>query len=741
AAERRVCVVHGLGGAGKTQIALKVVERTKNDWADIVYVDATSRETTIGTLKGFAVTKKIGDTHEDAIRWLELSPQPWLLVFDNADDPDLNLPEFLPEGSHGLALLGQGPGSDCNVGGMDGEEAVELLLKKARMQDQVLSVEEVEAANKLAEDLGYLALAIVHAGAYIWCSSISIAKYRKQCLEHTRVALEKYGRMPGNVEKYDKTVYTTWLMSYERLKPRTQQLLVLMAYLHHDGITEDIFKRAAGNTRRPLVIPPSNDETATRDYVRDYLELFLDADGHWDSNVFSTLVDELLLYSLIDYDRVNEAYTLHVLVQDWASTTAHHPKLVALKHTLHLVALSVDESRDVSARTFRRGLSLHVSRLLNKPSAVNVNDATYFAMVYDENGRWNEAEALQAQVFDATKQALGEDHLDTLKSANSLAWTYWNQGRWDEAEALQVQTLTVTKQTLGEHHPQTLATMNSLAGTYLNQGRWNEAEGLLVQALEVYVPAESPHTLLGMSNLAVAYVRQGRWDEAEAVQVQVADVMKQTLGERHPDTLMSMSNLAISYWRRGRYDKAEALQVQVVDARAHILGELHPDTLLSMSHLAATYSSQGRWDEAEALQVQTVDAMEQTIGERHPYTLATVQGLVGTYLGQGRWEVAGALLPHLIDAGKQVLGERHPDTLNSMNNLAAVYSGQGRWDEAETLLVQVVDASKQALGERHPDTLSSMSNLVATYSRQGRWDDAEALQVQVMDAMKETIGE
>ncbi|KAG9073867.1 hypothetical protein FS749_014606, partial [Ceratobasidium sp. UAMH 11750] len=359
AAERRICVVHGLGGTGKTQIALKVVERTRNDWADIIYVDATSRETTIGTLKGFAVAKKIGDTHEDAIRWLESSPQPWLLVFDNADDPDLGLPEFLPEGSHGcvlittrlrsLALLGQGPGSDCNVGGMDGEEAVELLLKKARMQDQVLSVEEVEAANKLVGDLGYLALAIVHAGAYIWCSSISIAKYRKRCLEHTQVALEKYSKMPGNIEKYDKTVYTTWLMSYERLKPRTQQLLVLMAYLHRDGITEDIFKRAAGNTRRPLVIPPSDDETATRDYVRDYLELFLDADGHWDSNAFSALVDELLLYSLIDYDRVNEAYTLHMLVQDWASAAAHHPKLVALKHTLHLVALSVDESRDVSA--------------------------------------------------------------------------------------------------------------------------------------------------------------------------------------------------------------------------------------------------------------------------------------------------------------------------------------------------------------------------------------------------------
>ncbi|KAG9118321.1 hypothetical protein FRC07_007225 [Ceratobasidium sp. 392] len=67
---RRVCVIHGLGGSGKTQLALKVIERTRDNWTDIVYVDATSRKTAISTLKGFALAKKIGKTHEDALQWL-----------------------------------------------------------------------------------------------------------------------------------------------------------------------------------------------------------------------------------------------------------------------------------------------------------------------------------------------------------------------------------------------------------------------------------------------------------------------------------------------------------------------------------------------------------------------------------------------------------------------------------------------------------------------------------------------
>jgi hypothetical protein len=183
--ERRVCVIHGLGGTGKTQISLKAIETTKDDWTDIVYVDATSQETTISTLKAFAVAKKVGESHEDAIGWLESHHQSWLMVFDNADDPDLNLLSFIPQGSHGsvlittrlqgLALLGQGPKSDCCVGGMDPQEAVELFLKKARMHDQALEQKEIEAANELVKvssraSVRYLYLTI-HAPVGIRISS------------------------------------------------------------------------------------------------------------------------------------------------------------------------------------------------------------------------------------------------------------------------------------------------------------------------------------------------------------------------------------------------------------------------------------------------------------------------------------------------------------------------------------------------------------------------------------------
>ncbi|KAG8724639.1 hypothetical protein FRC09_016184 [Ceratobasidium sp. 395] len=639
--ERRVCVVHGLGGSGKTQIALKSVERTQNKWSDIVYVDATTRDSATTTLKGFAQARKIGETHEDTLRWLESSLQSWLLVIDNADDPDLGLQKFIPGGSHGsvlvttrlrsLALLGQGPGSDCDVGQMESEDAIELLLTKARMKDDVLSREDTESAAKLVENLGYLALAIVHAGAYIFCSKTSITKYRKQCLENTRISLERYSKLAGNTEEYEKTIYTTWVMSYERLSPHTQRTLGLMAHLHHGSITEEIFKRAASNMDRTTYTPPNDDELATRKHVRDCLTPFLDADGHWDSNAFSTVMDELVLYSLTDYDRVNEAFVLHVLVQDWVSTMVPDSRVTALMHTSHLLALSIDEGFiDSKTHIYLRGLLLHVRKLLDKLGKTNVTDAAHLVIVYHDDGWWNEAGVLWVQVVNELKQTLGELNSDTLASIGNLAAIYSYQGRWDEAEVLQARVVDAMKQTLGELHPDTLTTMDNLANTYWNQGRWDEAEALQARTVDAWKQTQGemhPDTLTSMNNLARTYSNQGRWDEAEALHVRVLDASKQTLGEIHPNTLSSMQNLALTYSGQGRWAEAEALEVRVLDAKKQTLGELHPSTLLSMSYLASTYRSQGRWDEAEALQTQTVAANKQVFGEQDCRTLEAIERL------------------------------------------------------------------------------------------------------------------
>jgi hypothetical protein len=178
-------VVHGLGGAGKTQVVLKTIEHTRDNWTHVLYVDATSEEAIQGTFQDFAKAQNIGKAYEDTIDWLGSRREQWLLVFDNADDPSLNIRDYFPSGTHGsilittrladLALLAQGPGSDCCISSMNQQEALTLLMKTARLRNKELSDSEMEAANALlkvcrgALDIDPCCL-LIH-GAGLWASS------------------------------------------------------------------------------------------------------------------------------------------------------------------------------------------------------------------------------------------------------------------------------------------------------------------------------------------------------------------------------------------------------------------------------------------------------------------------------------------------------------------------------------------------------------------------------------------
>ncbi|QRV95672.1 kinesin light chain [Ceratobasidium sp. AG-Ba] len=598
--ERRVSVVHGIGGSGKTQIALKVVERTQNKWSDIIYLDASSEKTLESALKDFALVKQIGNTHIHATQWLETSIAPWLMIFDNANDPKLCLTGYIPRGLHGsilittrlrcLALLSQGPGSDFTIGSMEANEAVDLLIKQARREKKDLTKKEQEAAAMLVEDVGCLPLAIVHAAAYMWCSQISITKYRDQCREHMQDALERYSNLPASPGQYEKTVYTTWTADYKRLSSRSQQLLWLLAFMSKENIKEETFQRATTHIDRELIIPIGAEDEASWQYIRSYLQLFV-KDEKWNSIVFSTTMDELLSYSLVDYDRVHDAYTLHVLVQDWVRSNSlmPHSTMQAQKHTSHLLALSVDWPPDPGAIAYCIDMISHVNQVLDNLVALDPNDAMWFALAYEQNGLWQKEEELWDQVIEAERTLLGDNHPHTLASLGNLAATYFNQRRFDQAEKLQLKIL---------------------------------------NALRKCPTEDRSNVLVHINNLASTYRRNGQWAMAENLQVWVMNEMKQTHGMQHSSTLMCMQNLSSLYSKLHQFDKAEALEQQILDARKAQFGERHADTLSAMSRLAEIYFCQGRSNEAEELQARVVAGSKLLLGSKHRRTVRAQSRLV-----------------------------------------------------------------------------------------------------------------
>ncbi|KAL5631724.1 hypothetical protein ACGC1H_007283 [Rhizoctonia solani] len=756
--ELRVCVVYGLGGVGKTQLILNVIERTWDEWDYIIYVDASSAEAIENALTAFGTANKSGDGYTDVIRWLETSDKRWLVAFDNADTASTNIRQYIPARGRGssvlittrlpdLARLARGPDCVCRLSSMNQPDGMALLVKLVSSGNQPVMDDDKTSTDQLVQDFGGLTLAIVHAGAYIAHSpGMTIAKYRSLFLSQRQRMLEEYNKLPATAKLDERgdTVYTTWRMCYDQLQPESRELLWLIAYLHHDGIFEDMFKRAAHHIHSQYYPLPLTDlESQAQRHVMQSLSTFLDPDGNWDTVRFTQIMADLTAYSLIDFDRLNLSYRVHVLVHDWAKTVVPHTPKLAIEFTATMLSLSIDWANDAESLAFKRQLGLHVTSVLTHNPDPGANYIYRFQEVYNLTGHWRQRAPLVRQLYNAFQQELGDDHQETWFAMNELALNYSGSGQLNEALNLQTQLLNTRKRVLGEEHPHTLLSMNNLATSYSRLGRYNEAEQLHVQALKArkrVLEEDHPDTLVSMSSLAQTYSHLGRYNKAEQLEVQALNTRKRVLGEEHPDTLQSMNNLASIYSDLGRYDEAEQLHVQALNARKRVLGEEHPYTLLAMNSLAQTYSYLGRYNEAEQLHVQALNARKRVMGEEHPDTLVSMNNLALTYSDLGRHNEAQQLHVQELHACKRLLGEEHPDTLKSMNNLALTYSHLGQYTKAEQLHVQELNTCKQVLGEEHPDTLLSMNNLASTYSHLGRWVEAQELYHKASSIAERTLG-
>ncbi|KAL8831591.1 MAG: hypothetical protein Q9170_005232 [Blastenia crenularia] len=696
---RREYLLYGMGGAGKTQIALKFAENHPQrqveadlvfEYDHVLWIDASNRATIEQSYRTEAI--KLGTLSDkkislpEALRQLELYQGTWLLLFDGADNLE-EISGLFPPGRYGdivytsrNRMLRRLPASQVRqVSEMNHDEALELLLKSARLD--VSSTNDQAQASAIVAELGYLALAIDQAGAYIANSECYLEDFLDVFNAHRQHLLgnEAYKGASGS----DRAVYATWDLSYAAIDRRIKtganeasrqgaraalQILRVFPFFHNEGIMEDIFRFAARNSKHHA----KTEYEADHGFLPCFLHLH--PDGKWDSHGFRQGVQTLLSFSLVGRESSRGHFFMHRLVHIWAYdrlTVAEKERFCY--QAQRILKRSITWRFESSDYTFRRFLLPHITTSQRRSSECSVasqkDDLAGFALAFREAGRWKEAEEIEVQVMETDKRELGEEHLHTLDSIARLASIYRDQGRWKEAEELVVQVMEIRKRALGEEHPDTLTSMNNLVSIYLGQGKLKEAEELGVQVTEIrkrVLGEEHPDTLVDINNLALIYRHQGRWEEAEELGVQVLEIQKRVLGEEHPSRLTSMHNLSAIYWSQGRWKEAEELGVQVTEIKKRVLGEEHPSTLDSIANLASTYWNQGRWKKAEELDVQVLEIEKRLLGEEHPSTLISMSNLARTWRSQSRSEEATSLMERCHRLRKQVLGPKHPNTENSL---------------------------------------------------------------------------
>ncbi|RHZ52142.1 hypothetical protein CDV55_102329 [Aspergillus turcosus] len=679
----------GLGGVGKTQIALEVAYRmrSRDPECSIFWISCTTPESveqaymSIASELGMTNTKPAGVKEQVKAYLSQHSTAKWLLIFDNADDMQMwTMLDFLPESERGHILFTTRSrqiavklaSSDVIMIPEPDTETGVKILRNSLMKKDLLN--DHEAAIALLKELTCLPLAITQAAAFINVRGIGLSEYTTLMQENEPDVIELLSEDFGDEARYkdiQNPVATTWWISFQQIQQLNQTAI---DYLYFMACIS------------PRHIPPSLlPQTISKKKKVDAIGL-LKAFSFVDEEVgdCSLNLHRLVHLATRNWMRENQQFTQQILKTADRLSEAfpdhHHTNRKLWREYLPHVLSFVREVE------FRQKQDKYVN-MLKKIGNCLLKD-----------GRYKAAEDQYLRVLDIRRRVLGPEHPNTLTSMNSLASNYWKQGRWKDAEELGVEVLKLRKQVLGPEHPNTLASMGSLALTYQKQGRWKEAEELQVKVLRIrkqVLGPEHPNTLAAISNLASTYSCQGRLEEAEELWVEVLRLRKQVLGPEHPNTLISMNNLASTYQKQGRLEEAEELEVEALRMREQVLGLEHPDTLISMANLASIYQKQGRLEEAEELEVEVLRLKKQVLGPEHPNTLISMNNLAITLRSQEKLQAALALMEQCVALLNKVLGQDHPDTLSSTRALMD-------WSEEDRPL-----QPGQAEGDQHLEAIST----------------------------------
>ena len=290
----------------------------------VFFIDASTSKTVETALSTMAATCRIGKNMQDFRRCLANSVEPWLLIFDNADDPSLDLSHYFPVGNQGTVIVTT-RNPECRVHAtagsrelrdMEYNEATTLLLASAGkdFDDEYLR----SLAQPIVQVLGCLALALLHAGASIRQGIAPLDEYLELFSCHRRRLLEYRPTQKGL--NYEYTVYTTWRISVESIRKHAEtstnsaaadslDLLQLFGFFHFDDITKDIFECAWQN------LPEIEHYTWWSSMQMSFLRK--DRLSKWNPLCVREAIQVLSSYSLIHFSQSNRRISLHPLVHSW----------------------------------------------------------------------------------------------------------------------------------------------------------------------------------------------------------------------------------------------------------------------------------------------------------------------------------------------------------------------------------------------------------------------------------------
>ena len=652
-----VQALYGLGGVGKTQLAIEYAHRFAGDYDLVWWIDAEQPVFIAGQLArlggklNLPTRLTVADTVELVLAELRRRPR-WLLIFDNAERPQ-HLADYQPGGAGHVLITSRSPG----WGGLGGRLEVDVLTRPETVTLLRRRIPELDdrLADQLATELGDLPLAAAQAAAYLEQTGLPPGEYLHRFRTRRASLLAK-----GEVLGYQGRVDTTWTLSLERLRsgtPAAVPLLELAAFLAPEPIPLRLF------TAHPeLLDEPLRTAAADPDALDDVLEAVV---------------------GLSLARRQPDSFQLHRLVQ--AVIRQQRPpaqQQTSADRVLTLLAAAHPGSPNNPASwSAYAELAPHV--LAASPLGDDRADSRRLMLstvdYLNTRGDSRTSRLIAQALLDRWRDHLGPAHPDTLRSATVLTFALTWLGEYEQARALGQDTLERCRRALGPNHPHTVRSATALTFTLAELGEHEQARALGQGTLERCRRVLGPDhlvTLHSAGNLTLTLAELGEYEQARALGQGTLERCRQAFGPDHLITLRLAAVLTYALAGLGEHEHARSLGQDTLERCRRALGPNHLATLNTAAVMTFTLAELGQHEQARALGQDALERCQRVLGPNHLATLGSATGLALALAGLGQHEQARALGQDALERCQRVLGPNHLATQRLRQALGSLTSAR-----------------------------------------------------------------
>ncbi len=683
-----ILAINGIGGIGKTQLALEYAYRYCDDYRAIFWLRADTPEQLDEDLGSLGNLLQVPETHKrkpnqeyiinEVKRWLNKHPG-WLLILDNVEEQVEIKPLLLAlEGGHILITTRTQATADLAqnilLDKLKPEDAALLVLRRSHLLETSATLSNASVSSRreaiaLSRLLGGLPLALDQAAAYIKETRCSLYDYIQLYHKHHKDLLKWKSTHKKLYSNYEASVATTWLISFKRIGqqcPAASDLLRLCSFLYGDAIPETIVLKDMqhSSSAKPGSIV---NNTMTFDHA----------------------CAVLLNYSMLHRNTTDKMLSMHCLVQQvikdrmsermyyqWAERAVR-----AVDQALTTFGKQYIEQYFPQVRTCAR---------LIKESGLKGQEVAHLleqaATVTRERGWYAQARPLYLKAYNAAADLLGKDDPHVLHLFLEVARAHMDVGVYGMAVIICQRLKEDFEQILGQDHSDVLVCLNTLALAETKMFSFHSAARTCQQALEwheLVIGADPAERAKTYHITAEVYAFFGVDDRALDYYKQARVIRERVFGPESLEMADSLTGLGVFCLARNNLRRAKPLFEQALDIQEKMLGSDHPDTASCIEYLAMISWYEGDYLQAEAGCRQALAIRRQKLGRYHLHIAQSIRGLAALAADQGRDSEAEQYYREALTIYLHAGGPEFKDYLFALSDFADFLRERGRVDEAD----------------------------------------------------------